>query len=448
MVTSRDEWVFASIISVSHGVQHFFMRLIAPLIPILFVEFGYPLWMLGLLVSVYSVGDGLCQAPLGVVSDRYDRRYILPPGIVLVGFGYVIFALAPLLGSGLPTVSVYDVAIDGTFAVMIVAMFVAGGGGSVLHPTGYPLITENSRPGNKGKVLGLWGSVAKFGDAAAPGLVGLLVVALAWSDMVLAFGVFGMLFGVLLFVVLGDDGYNTLPRSRRVDEADERRETDSETKTSVWELDRRAFVYPMAVIVLFFFARIIATKGVDTFIPQFITSVYGYSVNLFGTELPPETFANFYFTALLMTAGVTQLVTGYLTDRYDPRAVLVWFLTASTLCLGALSYVQLSPVALFGVLLVLGAGLWGHNPARDALISQITPAEIEGRTFGSIWSGTQVIGAVSPVFIGYVADTTSIQEAFRFLALAAFVAICSIVFLYSSLVYVTPTAQRGESENE
>ncbi|WP_380676164.1 MFS transporter [Salinigranum sp. GCM10025319] len=437
MTVSREEWVFASVLSVSHGVQHFFMRLVPPLIPILFVEFDYPLWKLGLLVSAFSISDGLSQAPGGVLSDRYDRRYILAPGLALLGFGYVVFALAPGVGGGVPTVALAGIQFDGTFVVMLVGMVLAGTGGSVLHPTGYPLITENTRPENKGKILGLWGSVAKFGDAAAPGLVGVLTLLLLWTDMVFVFGVLGIVYAAFLFVVLGYDSFDTLPSTHRLKRGEADDDEDAAAEPSVWRLDRRLFVYPMLVILLFFLVRIVATKGIDTFIPQFITSVYGYSLTLFGTTLPPETFANFYFTLLLLVAGVTQVATGYLTDRFDARSVLVWYLSISAVALAVLSLVRLSPLALLGVLLVIGAGLWGHNPARDALVSEITPARLEGRTFGYIWSGTQVVGAASPVVIGYLADTTTIQEAFRVLALAAMAAAAVILLLYSNVVYVS-----------
>lgn len=436
MTVSREEWVFASVLSVSHGVQHFFMRLVPPLIPILVVEFDYPLWKLGLLVSAYSMSDGLSQAPGGILSDRYDRRFILAPGIAFLGLGYVVFALAPGVGSAVPTVALAGIGFDGTFLVMLVGMVVAGAGGSVLHPTGYPLITENTRPEHKGKILGLWGSVAKFGDAAAPALVGILTLSLVWTDMVFAFGVLGIVYAAFLFVVLGYDSFDTLPSTHRLKRG-EPDDEDTAAEPSVWRLDRRLFVYPMLVILLFFLVRIVATKGIDTFIPQFITSVYGYSLTLFGTTLPPETFANFYFTLLLIVAGVTQVATGYLTDRFDARSVLVWYLTVSAVALAVLSFVRLSPLALLGVLLVIGAGLWGHNPARDALVSEITPARLEGRTFGYIWSGTQVVGAASPVVIGYLADTTTIQEAFRVLALAALVAGLVILLLYSNVVYLS-----------
>ena len=439
MALSKEEKVFATVISLSHGVQHFFMRLVPPLIPILVVDLEYPLWVFGLLVSIYSVSDGVFQAVFGVLSDRYDRRYILAPGIGAMGVGYLVFALAPRIGLLLPSITLRGTVFDGPYLIMCVSMLIAGAGGSVLHPTGYPLITENSALENKGRILGLWGSTAKFGDAAAPGLIGILTLVLVWSEMVFIFGLLGIGYAIVLFFILGQNRFDTLPRSHRLKETDDDGERDDEEtadETSVWKLDRRVFIYPMVVILLFFFARIIATRGVDTFIPQFVTSVYGYSYTFLGYEIPPEAVANFYFTVLLVMAGVMQLLTGYLTDKYDPRSVLIWFLTVSALALAVLSYIQLTPLALLLVLLVIGAGLWGHNPARDALISEITPARLEGRTFGYVWSGTLVIAAISPIFIGYVADTTSIQNAFKFLALAALVAAGSIILLYSSAIYL------------
>lgn len=428
----RTEYTAAAILGVSHSAQHFYMRLVPTLIPVLTVDLRLPLWQLGLLVSVYSISDGLAQAPVGVLSDRHDRKYILTTGIALLGVGYLVFGSAPVLGSDEVAFVLANHPIDGVFLVMVLSMAVAGVGGSVLHPVGYPMITANMSPERRGKGLGIWGSAAKFGDAAAPLLMGIAILVLAWERILLLLGVAGLVYAALLFVVLSGDAFRTLPHGH----ADSERTAET---TDVWDIDRRRYVYPIVVVSLFFVTRVIVTKGIDTYVPTFITDVYGYSLTVGSVYLPPASFANFYFSALLIVAGVVQLLTGDLTDRYDPRVVLIGFLLASAAAIALLFALPLSPLALLAVLLVTGAGLWGLNPARDALVSDITPPEREGRTFGYLWSFTQIVGSLSPIVIGVVAGTAGIRQGFGWLALVSLVAAGVVALLFSDRVYVDPS---------
>ena len=432
MGASRREWAFAVLMSTCHWAQHFYARLLPPLIPILAVKLSLPLWKLGLLISVYSFTSGMAQTPVGILADKYDRRYILPPGIGVMALGYIVFGVAPSVGTLLPDLGVLGYTFTGPFVVMCVGMAVTGIGASVTHPTGYPLITENVDEDRKGKMLGLWGSAAKVGDAAAPASVGVLILVLVWNEILFLFGVLGIVYAAALFVFLGGDEFETLPPEHE-SKADDGADGDD---TTVWEADKRLFVYPMLAVILFFTTRTIATNGVNAFVPVFITDTYGYSFDYFGLDMSPESFANFYFSALLLTAAAVQLVTGGLTDTYDHRKVLVAFLGLSTVALALLSFVTLSPLPLFLVLLMVGAGLWGLNPARDALVSEISPPEREGRTFGYLWTLTQVIGSFSPVVIGYIGDVVSVQSSFRYLALATLLSGIAVVLLFSERVYL------------
>lgn len=443
---ANTEFRFALLISSVHAAQHFFTRLIPPLIPVLAVAMALPLWQLGLLITVFSLGNGLFQTPMGIFSDRYDRRHILSAGIGILAFGYVLFGLSSVLAVPLPELSLLGYTFAPEYIVMCVAMFVSGVGASVVHPTGYPMITANVSPDVKGKTLGMWGSAAKFGDAASPALIGVLLLVLVWNEILLLFGVAGVIYAIVLFVVLGRDSVDTLPVEHDDREAEDESdddaqgendgerhgEDDTESK-NVWNADKRLFVYPILAILMFFVARMVATQGVNAFVPALVVEVYG--VELFGFQ--PESVANFFFTALLISAGVSQLIAGEFTDRYDHRLILIALLLLSAATLGAVSFLSLPPIVLFLTLVLLGAGLWGLNPARDALISDITPPEREGRTFGYVWTATYVIGAFAPAAVGFIADLTSVQASFRYLALASLVSAVFVALLYSDRVYVS-----------
>ena len=436
---SPREVRFGLVISATHLGQHFLMRLVPPLIPVLAVAFGYPLWQLGLLVSLYALGQGVVQAPLGVLSDRYDRLYLLPTGITLAGLGYVLFAGSLSLGASIQTVTLFGYPFEGGFLVMCLSMLVVGLGCSVVHPAAYPMITDNTAPENKGKVLGAFGSSAKFGDAAAPAVIGVLILVLVWDQILLVLGVVGTAFGVLLFFVLRGDDYDTLPAARR----NAGKETSAPSK-SIWEADRRTYMYPLAVIYLFFISKMFSGEGIKTFLPAFIVAVYAYSFDLLNVALEPESVANFYFAAMLLFAGAVQLGVGGLTDRYDTRLILLGgagMAVAGFLCL---SLLDLGPVLLLVVLCLIGVGIYGLAPARDALISDISPPELEGRTFGYIWTAISLAGVAMPPVVGYIIETQGMRAGFLVLTSGVVLAAGIVTLLFVDRVYLVDTDSRVE----
>lgn len=424
----RKEWLFAAIISTCHASQHFFSRIIPPLIPLLTVELGLPLWQLGLLVSALSVGLAIGEAPVGMLSDRCNRRYILAPGLGIMGGSYIVVGIAPTVGSVFPDLVVSGEPFSGVILVMLTGMFLVGLGASVVHPTGYPMISSNVGEGRKGKVLGMWGSAAKLGDALAPAVIAILILVLSWDHILLLLGSGGIVFAGMVFVILSTLNVETQPPQTTNEEP-----TSDSTSEN---LNPRAYLYPLIAVFLFFVTRIIATQGVNTFVPAFIVDVYGYSLSAFGVTLAPESYANFYFSALLITAAFVQIITGELTDRFDNRTVIIAFLAISAVSLFCLSEFNLSSGGLLAVLLVVGGGLWGLNPARDDLVSEISPPEREGRTFGYLWTLTHIAGALSPIVIGYIAEISGIRLGFQYLALTTLLSAVAVAFLYSDRIYV------------
>ncbi len=420
----REELLFGLLISSVHAGQHLFLRLFPPLIPILVIDLEASLWQLGLLVSVYMFAGGLFQAPMGVLSDRYDRQYLLVPAFLAMGIGYLIFVLAPTIGAGLPSLSVAGHVFDGTYQVMALGMFAAGVGYSVIHPVGYPLISANVAVENKGKVLGMWGSASKVGDAIAPLLVGVFILVLAWEWILIGVSLFGFGFAALLYVAFSRDAYETRPPSIADDETD-----------GAADGPGLAFLVPMAAIVASFFFILFAGNGLMTYTPVFVTDVYGYALSIGGLEIGPESVASFYFGVLLISGAVSQLVVGGVTDVLDHRTVLVALLGTGAIALLVLAQASLSPLVLLVVFVLLGVSLFGLNPARDALISDITPAAYEGRTFGYIWTLALVGSSVYPVIIGYLADTMGLRASFAVLAAGAVGGAACIALLYSSRIH-------------
>lgn len=435
----HSDWFKAIVLSTAHFTQHFYDRIIPPLIPVLSVQLGFPLWKLGLLITARTLGAGAFQAPVGHLSDRVDRRLLLPSGAMLLALGYFGFVYAPTFGGVLPSVTIGGNYFNGTFIAMLLTMFLGGIGASVAHPVGYPLMTANVSDSRKGRALGLWSSSSKLGDASAAVVIGLLLIGFHWEAIVLLLSALGLVYAALLYIALG--WFDTVPPK-----AEPR--TENNEGTSILTGDKRRYVYPMFAILIIFITRIFAAQGIYTFTPAFITDVYGYSLSLLSYTIPPESLANLYFTVLLITAAGAQLVGGTLTDRFDHRKMLFGFILASALSIGVLSAIYLPPSLLFFTVLFVGATLWGSDPARDFLVSDISPSDAEGRTFGYLWTTAQLLGAISPALIGFVADTAGIRASFGFVAVVLLIGGLAVLPLFSQSFYITGTESVAEHKSD
>ena len=420
-----------------HFAQHVF-RILPPLLPVLALALGYPLWQLGALVSLYFAGSGFGQAPMGALADRYDRRLIVPPSVATMGLGYLLVGLTPhVVDTGAVAVDVAGASLTTGFLAMGAGSLVAGMGASAIHPCGYPLVVANAPSGREGRALGAWGSAAKLGDAAAPLVVAGLILTLAWADVFLLFGIVGLAYGAALGPVLSSGLVETRPGSDRAEGSGERSATDA--------ADRRTYVYPVVALLVFFVARAFSEKGLKAFLPTFLVSVYGYTLVVGDVTLPAESLADVYFSVIFIVAAGTTLVTGRLVDRFDARVVLVGIFGAAAGTLVILATGDLSPLALLAVLVVLGASNWGWVPARDAIMSDITPPAREGRTFGYLHTVSHLFSAIAPVAIGVLAGSAGLRGGFLVLATVMVVAVAAIGALFSDRVY-RPTEHARASE--
>ena len=167
------------------------------------------------------------------------------------------------------------------------------------------------------------------------------------------------------------------------------------------------------------------------FLPEFIIREYSYTLTVGSLFITPESTASFYLAALLFIGGLAQLLTGELVDRYDARKVITIFVIFSAFIITMFSVLSLSPLLLFLILGAMGISFWGISPARDSLLSTITPPEREGRTFGYLWTGIFIFSAFSPIIIGYVGDDLGLRFGFGILSLMTLLSLIPILFLFS-----------------
>jgi len=410
----------------THGTDHFARRMIPPLLPLWAFFFGAPLWQIALLPAIQIFSTGLFQIPSGIVADSSDRRILLPLAFATHGVTYALFAIGATSSFLAFEVPLFGYPFDCRLLVMMLAMFLSGAGSSLLHPAGYPLITANIPAESKGRAYGLWGSSAKFGDGLGPAVLGLLIIYLDWSIIFTGVGVFLLIYAFFLFSIL--KGYDTLPTSSK---------SSSASASSFWKSDPRTYLLPIIAILAYFSIRGITADGIGALYPAFVDEIYGYTFEIFGTVVTSTSTASWYFSVLLISAGISQLVVGKLVDIYDSRLILLACVFTGAISIALLAIVELSPTNLLLVSIAIGSTLWASAPARDALINSITPPEREGRTFAYLWTGALMLGSLSPVAIGYIGDIGGLRLGFLYLVGVLLISAIPIALLYSKRIYLS-----------
>jgi MFS family permease len=165
-----------------HAFTHAFQVALMPLYLLIQRDFGlHSVGQATLLLTIMMLAYFLPSYPMGVFADHHDRRRLLGIGLALNALGFVLLAWSP------------------SFAWAVVAVILAGFGGSFFHPAATAMVAR-AFPMNTGKALGLVGIGASVGFFAGPlyagwraGSLEPMLGAAAWRRPILEMGIFGLI---------------------------------------------------------------------------------------------------------------------------------------------------------------------------------------------------------------------------------------------------------------
>ena len=112
------EFKVIGLVGVAHLMSHFFALAVPPVFYLLKEDFGVSYAAMGFAMSMFFVGSGLLQTPAGFLVDRLGGKTVLAAGLALTSTGIALVGLAP------------------SYALLAVALGIAGLGNSVFHPAG------------------------------------------------------------------------------------------------------------------------------------------------------------------------------------------------------------------------------------------------------------------------------------------------------------------------
>jgi multidrug resistance protein len=353
--------------------------IIAPLLPIYARNLGATGVWVGVIFAGYAISRTVVLPFVGRLSDRRGRKLVISVGL----FVFILTSFAYVLADSVVT--------------LLVIRLLQGVAAGFVQPIAQAYIGDIAPEGEEGKWMGFFNATFLFGWGCGPLMGGILT---DYFGMDSAFYVMG---GLNVVAFLGVAIF--LPEVAR-----KQRETvpvSSFKGIASSNLSRGLFSFQVGDA---------AHRGiVQTFVPVFGGLTIGLSSSLIGTIL----------SVLVMGAGVIQVFTGRLADRFNKRRVVI---------IGSigiiLSMVVIPQAVSFWTLMVfLAIAIIGDAtavPSASALVIA------EGRKFGMGMSmamfniGLGVGMSVGPILAGLAADLWGVESAFYFMA--ALMVVSTIAF--------------------
>lgn len=299
--------------------------------------------------------------PVGVLSDRMNRKTLLGVGLALNGAGFAGLALAPNYGWAL------------------VAVTAAGFGGSFYHPAATAMVARLF-PRNTGRALGIVGIGAGVGFFVGPIYAGWRAANLepilgpaAWRRPVLELG----LLGILMAVVFG-----WLAENDQESAATERKVAGGER------------LFPTPALWIFFLGycaafslRDFAGAGMGSLGSLFLQDAHGYNPERTGLAL----------SGIFLAATVSNPLFGHLSDGGRKKWISLVLVVAAVL-VAIFPHVPTSwTIPLF---LVYGFFFMASYPMTEAALMESVPDGVRGRVFGIYVMAGGVIGNLSHWAVG------------------------------------------------
>jgi MFS transporter, FSR family, fosmidomycin resistance protein len=384
---SRSSYVrVVGAVSAAHFVSHYYIILLAPLLPFVRAEYGVSYTEIGLAFAVFNIVSAALQTPAGFLVDRLGARALLVVGL-LIGAG--VFIVVGLIDS---------------FWGMVAMFAIAGVGNTVYHPADYALLSKHVPSDRIGQAFSVHTFAGMLGSAVAPASLLVMQSQWGWRGAFIGAGVLGIVVAAVLLAIRDQSTVRVHPASVR----------SGSDNTAGWRLLLSA---PILLNLVFF-----------TLLAMISGGLYNYSVvalgALYGT---PVATANAALSANLLLSAIGVLMGGLLVGRTTRHNMVATIgLAAMALFTTLIAEVDLSTLALIGAMSVTGLFSGVIMPSRDMIVREVTPSGSFGKVFGFVTTGFNIGGIVSPLIFGAIMDHGSPHLVFLAVAVLSLVAIVTV----------------------
>ncbi len=374
-------------VSAAHFVSHYYILLLAPLLPFVRAEYGVSYTEIGLALAAFNVVSTVLQTPVGFLVDWLGARILLIAGLAI---GAAAFTVAGLVDS---------------FWVMVAMFALAGVGNTVYHPADYALLSHHVPADRIGQVFSFHTFAGMLGSAVAPASLLMMQSLWGWRGAFIGAGMLGFAVAAVLLAVRDNAEIRSVPTPR-----------DDDANGAVgWRL----LLSPAILLNLVFFVLLAMMSG----------GTYNYSVVAFGALYgTPVTIANAALTSNLLLSAIGVLIGGVLVGRTKRHGLVATAgLAGIALFIALVGQFDLGSLALIAAMSAAGFCSGVIMPSRDMIVREVTPPGSFGKVFGFVTTGFNIGGIISPLIFGAIMDHGSPKLVFLAVAACSLIAIVTVV---------------------
>ncbi|MCW5688298.1 MAG: MFS transporter [Pseudolabrys sp.] len=334
------------------------------------IGIGFNPPMLGLLMTSFLLAYGVAGIFLSFIGDIYGPRRSLAVGATLWGVFMVLIGAAS------------------SFAAMIVYRILLGLSEGPQFALVNKVVKRWFPKHEQARANSVWMVGSPLGSAIGFPLTIALVAAFGWRSSFYALAILNIVIIVPLVLMLVRDW----PPYREAEARAEESSTTSMTGSiGIFLKDWRFWM-----ILIFNSACLVYLWGLNAWLPSYLQKVQHFDLKSLGF------FASLPF--ILMFFG--ELLGGYISDRIGRRAIVCFI---GLFMAGALIYVVsfVSNPYAAAIVMALSAGFWGSAlPPLFAMAAQIIPPQVTASGVGVYNGAGNLIGACSPLLMGWIIGTS------------------------------------------
>ena len=389
LARTRQDRRALAVMTVAHGIQHFYVAGLAVTYPFVVAQFRVSYAVLGLWLFAAGLLGGLLQAAAGLLR-RVSARAILVAQDLAMG------AVA-LLGAAAPGFAVF-----GTVRILGVAV------SWPQHPVGSAYLSGRF-PDRRATALSWHTAGGSLGTVAVPALMSAAIAAAGWRWALVALGAALSAGALLIGLALPPERTRTAPGQPDGRPAEH---------TGLRQLLRRRRV--AAVLA----AGTIAAGGrglgtLSTYIPAYLRS---------GLHLPTLTVGTLF--TLIMAASIAgPLAGGLVADRFGRARTLTVTYVVAAIAVAAFGCAGRSLAALTVLGFCVGVFAYAESPLLQAVFSDLTRDGAARAAFGAFFAISYGIGSLWVAVIGWIISAAGFPAAFA--AMAASFAAAAVIIAFT-----------------
>lgn len=343
--------------------------MLIPILPTMQETIGITKTQSSLVITMFSVPAGIIIPLAGFLSDRYNRKVVIVPGLLLYGAGGVIAGIAAWL-------------LSSPYWLIMVGRVLQGLGAAGTAPIAMALVGDLWKGAARAKALGLIEAANGLGKVLSP-IFGVLLAMLFWYAVFFAFPIICVAAAALVYFFVKEP-----PKTGPKQQIKAYLSTLKSTFKKQYKFLLTAYFAGVVALFILF--------GVLFYIAQILEEVYGIEGMMRGMILAGP----------LLLMAVTSYITGtQIKKNYGLMKILILVgiaLIATPLVINAFLK---NPYVELGLLGVSGIGTGLMLPCLNTMITSSVEQEERGAIV-SLYGSVRFLGvAAGPPIFGALMDT-------------------------------------------